>query len=50
MGTGEIKGPRSQSDLLNYSKDLKAITSGTASFEMAFSHYQAHFRAHLPRT
>jgi elongation factor G len=40
MGTGEIKAHVPQSDLLNYSKDLKAITSGTASFEMAFSHYQ----------
>jgi elongation factor G len=40
MGTGEIKAYVPQADLLNYSKDLKAITSGTASFEMNFSHYQ----------
>jgi elongation factor G len=40
MGTGEIKANVPQAELLNYSKDLKAITSGTAAFEMAFSHYQ----------
>ncbi len=40
MGTGEIKAHIPQAELLNYSKDLKAITSGTAAFEMVFSHYQ----------
>jgi len=40
MGAGEIEAHVPQAELLSYSKDLKAITSGTASFEMEFSHYQ----------
>jgi len=40
MGTEQIEAHVPQAELLNYSKDLKAITQGTASFEMAFSHYQ----------
>lgn len=40
MGTGEIEAHVPQAEMLNYSKDLKAITSGTASFAMEFSHHQ----------
>jgi elongation factor G len=36
----EIEAQVPQAELLNYSKDLKAITSGTASFAMEFSHFQ----------
>ncbi|MBN1696589.1 MAG: elongation factor G [Spirochaetales bacterium] len=38
-GIQEIKAQVPQSELLRYSIDLKSITSGTASFEMEFSHY-----------
>jgi elongation factor G len=38
-GIQEVKAQVPQSELLRYSIDLKSITSGTASFEMAFSHY-----------
>ena len=34
-----IKAQVPQSELLRYSIDLRSITSGTASFEMEFSHY-----------
>jgi len=34
-----IKAQVPQSELLRYSIDLKSITSGTAFFEMSFSHY-----------
>ncbi len=34
-----IKAQVPQSEMLRYSIDLKSITSGTASFEMEFSHY-----------
>jgi elongation factor G len=34
-----IKAQVPQAELLRYSIDLKSITSGTASFEMEFSHY-----------
>ncbi len=40
MGTEQIESHVPQAELLTYSMDLKAMTSGTASFEMAFSHYQ----------
>jgi len=40
MGTEEIEAHIPQAELLTYSMDLKAMTSGTASFEMEFSHYQ----------
>jgi elongation factor G len=41
MGGGiqAIKALVPQAELLRYSIDLKSITSGTASFEMAFDHY-----------
>ncbi len=39
MGS-EIEAHVPQAEMLNYSKDLKAITSGTGNFEMEFSHYQ----------
>jgi elongation factor G len=38
-GIQEVKAQVPQSELLRYSIDLKSITSGTASFEMEFSHY-----------
>lgn len=40
MGTEQIESHVPQAELLTYSLDLKAMTSGTASFEMEFSHYQ----------
>jgi elongation factor G len=40
MGTEEIEAHIPQSELQSYSMDLKAMTSGTAAFEMDFSHYQ----------
>ncbi len=40
MGTGQIEAHIPQAELLAYSKDLKSMTSGTASFEMAFSCFQ----------
>ncbi|MEW6516470.1 MAG: elongation factor G [candidate division FCPU426 bacterium] len=40
MGTEQIEAHVPQAELLTYSLDLKAMTSGTASFEMEFSHYQ----------
>lgn len=39
-GIEEIKALVPQNELLRYSIDLKSITSGTGSFEMAFAHYQ----------
>jgi elongation factor G len=38
-GIHEVKAQVPQSELLRYSIDLRSITSGTASFEMDFSHY-----------
>jgi elongation factor G len=38
-GIQEVKAQVPQGELLRYSIDLKSITSGTASFEMEFSHY-----------
>ena len=38
-GITEIDAQVPQSELLRYSIDLRSITSGTASFEMAFDHY-----------
>ena len=38
-GIQEVKAQVPQSELLRYSIDLRAITSGTASFEIEFSHY-----------
>ncbi|NOY10096.1 MAG: elongation factor G [Spirochaetes bacterium] len=38
-GIQEIKAQVPQSELLRYSIDLRSITSGTAAFEMEFSHY-----------
>jgi len=38
-GIQVIKTQVPQSELLRYSIDLRSITSGTASFEMEFSHY-----------
>ena len=38
-GIQEVKAQVPQSELLRYSIDLKSITSGTASFEIEFSHY-----------
>ncbi|RKX84163.1 MAG: elongation factor G [Spirochaetes bacterium] len=38
-GIQVIKAQVPQSELLRYSIDLRSITSGTASFEMEFSHY-----------
>ena len=38
-GIQVIKAQVPQAELLRYSIDLKSITSGTASFEMEFSHY-----------
>ncbi len=35
----EIRAQVPQSEMLRYSIDLKSMTSGTASFEMTFSHY-----------
>ncbi len=40
MGTGQIEAHIPQAELLAYSKDLKSMTSGTASFEMVFSCFQ----------
>ncbi len=34
-----VKAQVPQSELMRYSIDLKSITSGTASFEMEFDHY-----------
>jgi elongation factor G len=39
-GIQEIKAQVPLSELLRYSIDLRSITSGTASFEIEFSHYQ----------
>ena len=38
-GIMEVKAQVPQAELLRYSIDLRARTSGTASFEMEFSHY-----------
>ena len=38
-GMLEVKAQVPQAELLRYAIDLKSMTSGTASFEMAFSHY-----------
>jgi elongation factor G len=38
-GIQEVKAQVPQSELLRYSIDLRSITSGTAGFEMEFSHY-----------
>ncbi|MBT3274607.1 MAG: elongation factor G, partial [Spirochaetales bacterium] len=38
-GISQIDAQVPQSELLRYSIDLRSITSGTASFEMEFSHY-----------
>ncbi|MBN1411135.1 MAG: elongation factor G [Spirochaetales bacterium] len=38
-GILSVKAQVPQSELLRYSIDLKSITSGSASFEMEFSHY-----------
>ncbi len=35
----EIRAQVPQAEMLRYSIDLKSMTSGTASFEMTFSHY-----------
>ncbi|MCK5242124.1 elongation factor G [bacterium] len=40
MGTEKIEANIPQAELQTYSMDLKAMTSGTAAFEMEFSHYQ----------
>lgn len=39
-GLQEIKALVPHAELLRYSIDLKSITSGTASFEMQFDHYE----------
>ena len=36
-----VKAEVPQSEMLNYSIDLKSMTSGTGSFEMEFNHYEA---------
>jgi elongation factor G len=38
-GILEVRAQVPQAELLRYSIDLKAMTSGTASFEMEFDHY-----------
>jgi elongation factor G len=38
-GIQEVKAQVPQSELLRYSIDLRSITSGTAGFEIEFSHY-----------
>ncbi|MBN2535463.1 MAG: elongation factor G [Spirochaetales bacterium] len=38
-GIQEVKAQVPQAELLRYAIDLKAITSGTAAFEIEFSHY-----------
>ncbi len=38
-GILEIKAQVPQAELLRYAIDLKALTSGTGSFEVEFSHY-----------
>ena len=38
-GILEVNAQVPQAELLRYAIDLKSMTSGTASFEMAFSHY-----------
>jgi len=38
-GIQEIKAQVPQAELLRYAIDLKALTSGTGSFEIEFSHY-----------
>ncbi len=40
-GIQEIDAQVPQAELLRYSIDLRSITSGTASFEMEFSHYHS---------
>ncbi|MCD4813786.1 elongation factor G [bacterium] len=40
MGTEQIEAHIPQAELRTYSMDLKAMTSGTAGFEMVFSHFQ----------
>jgi len=40
-GIQEVKAQVPQSELLRYSIDLRAITSGTASYEIEFDHYSA---------
>ncbi len=40
MGTDKIEAQIPQAELLKYAMELKAMTSGTATFEMNFSHYQ----------
>jgi elongation factor G len=39
-GIQEVKAQVPQAELLRYSIDLRSITSGTASFEMDFDHYE----------
>jgi elongation factor G len=39
-GVQEIKAQVPQAELLRYSVELRSITSGTASFEVEFSHYE----------
>jgi elongation factor G len=38
-GIQEVKAQVPQAELLRYSIDLRSITSGTAGFEIEFSHY-----------
>ena len=40
-GIQKIRAKVPQSELLKYSIELRSITSGTGSFEMEFSHYEA---------
>lgn len=40
-GIEEIRAQVPQSELLKYSIDLRAMTSGTGSFELQFSHYDS---------
>ncbi len=39
-GIQEVKAQVPQAELLRYSIDLRSVTSGTASFEMEFDHYE----------
>ena len=38
-GILEIKAQVPQAELMRYAIDLKALTAGTGSFELAFDHY-----------
>ncbi|HRZ90931.1 MAG TPA: elongation factor G, partial [Spirochaetia bacterium] len=38
-GIVEVKAQAPQAELLRYSIDLRAMTSGTGSFEVEFDHY-----------